>query len=265
MAVGLSTYAFFWEWSDRNPTPITLEAMLRRTAALGATVFQICDYPPVESMTADQLSGIRRLADDLGLTLEVGTRGVRPEHLLRYLDIAEALQARLLRSMLQRGPETPSLQESIETLTALVPELERRDVTLGLETYEQVPTSDLRAVIEAVGSPRVGVCLDPGNTVAALESPRDVVRTCADVVVNLHVKDFRFSQRDGWVGFTFAGAPLGEGLLNYAAMVDLLRPDERGINQIIEHWVPWQGDAATTVALEREWTEHNLTYLGVTK
>ena len=45
-----------------------------------------------------------------------------------------------------------------------------------------------------------------------------MVRTCADVVVNLHVKDFRFSRRDGWVGFTFAGAPLGCAILLLAAI-----------------------------------------------
>lgn len=265
MAIGLSTYAFFWEWSDRNPRPITLEGMLAKTAALGAAVFQICDYPPVESLDADGLAAIRRLADDLGLILEVGTRGVRHEHLLRYLDITEALGSLLLRSMVQRGPEAPSAQESIDSLRMLVPELERRDVVLGLETYEQVPTSELLAIIDAVASPRVGICLDPGNTVAALELPMDVVRSCAGRVVNLHVKDFGFSRRDGWVGFTFAGAPLGEGLLDYPGMVEIVRPQERGINQIIEHWVPWQGDISSTVELERAWTQHNLTYLGVSK
>ena len=60
---------------------------------------------------------------------------------------------------------------------------------------------------------------------------------------NLHVKDFAFTRQDGWVGFTYAGAPLGEGLLDYDHMRRAVRPDERGINQIIEHWLPWQGDA----------------------
>jgi len=40
-----------------------------------------------------------------------------------------------------------------------------------------------------------------------------------------------------------------------------VRPDERGINQIIEHWLVWQGDSATTCALEDEWTLHNLDVL----
>lgn len=261
MAVGLSTYALFWEWSSLNPEPIDLAGMLARTHELGSTVFQICDYPLIEDLDAAQLAGVRATADDLGITLELGTRGVRTGHLLRYLDIADALGARVLRSMVQKGPDAPGIEESIDLVARLVPELERRGITLALETYEQVSTADLLRVVTGAESERVGVCLDPGNTVAALELPMDVVRSCAPYVRNLHVKDFAFSRRDGWVGFTFAGAPLGEGLLDYDAMVELVRPDERGINQIIEHWLPWQGDLATTLQLEQQWTEHNLNYL----
>ncbi|MGW0984541.1 hypothetical protein ACWD33_27425, partial [Streptomyces xiamenensis] len=36
--------------------------------------------------------------EDLGLTLELGTRGVRTEHLARYLEIAEALGVNPVRT-----------------------------------------------------------------------------------------------------------------------------------------------------------------------
>ena len=38
-------------------------------------------------------------------------------------------------------------------------------------------------------------------------------------------------------------------------------PHERGINQIVEHWLVWQGDSETTCRLEDDWTLHNLAYL----
>ena len=38
-------------------------------------------------------------------------------------------------------------------------------------------------------------------------------------------------------------------------------PDARGISRIVEHWLPWQGDSATTTALEQRWTEHTLSHL----
>lgn len=261
MTIGLSTYALFWEWSALNPDPLSLRGMLERTRELGSDLFQICDYAPIEELAVGELAEIRAIADDLGIALELGTRGVHPDHLTRYLQIADALGATLLRSMVQRGPDKPDLATSARLVASMVPELEQRGVTLALETYEQVSTTDLLTVVAAADSDKVGICLDPGNTVAALERPMDVVRACAPYVRNLHVKDFAFSRRDGWVGFTFAGAPLGEGLLDYDAMVALVRPDERGINQIIEHWLPWQDDIATTLELEQQWTQHNLNYL----
>jgi hypothetical protein len=72
---------------------------------------------------------------------------------------------------------------------------------------------------------------------------------------HLHVKDFAFTRKDGWMRFTFADCRLGEGLLDYDGMIRTVRPDERGINQIIEHWLPWQGDSATTITLEDQRTD----------
>lgn len=259
--IGLSTYAYFWRWSTRNPEPMGLEQMLEDTRSLGADLYQICDYPPLDGMSLDELDQIRRLTLDLGLSLELGTRGVRPDHLLRYLDIAERLGARLVRSMVQTSPGEPSLAEVPELLAQVLPEFERRGVTLALETYEQVPTASLVEVVASVGHPSLGIVLDPGNCVAALELPRDVIARTAPYVKNLHVKDFAFSRRDGWVGFTYAGTPLGEGLLDYDDMVEQIRPEERGINQVIEHWLPWTNDLSETIRLEQQWTQHNLDYL----
>ncbi len=44
-------------------------------------------------------------------------------------------------------------------------------------------------------------------------------------------------------------------------MVAAVAPEERRINQIIEHWLPWQGDPTTTRDTDEQWTLHNLSYL----
>ncbi len=259
--IGLSTYAYFWQWSARNPQPLGLEDMLEDTRLVGGDLFQICDYPPLEAMSTEDLAVVRRRATDLDLTLEIGTRGMQPEHLLRFLDIAEHLGSGLLRSMISRKPGNPSLAELPGLLAAILPEFERRGVTLALETYEQVSTASLVELVETVNHPSLGIVLDPGNCVAALESPEEVIARTAPYVRNLHIKDFAFSRKDGWVGFTYAGTPLGEGLLDYDYMIEQVRPAERDINQVIEHWLPWTNDAAETIRLERQWTQHNLDYL----
>ncbi|MFE6469399.1 sugar phosphate isomerase/epimerase [Streptomyces sp. CRB46] len=259
MAYGISTYAYFWRVSDRAPEPMTLPAMLRDTAALGGEVFQICDYAPIESYDAARLADVRATADDLGLTLELGTRGIRPEHLLKYLDTARELGVTLVRSMLNTADHRPDTAEAVALLKEAVPRYADAGVTLGLETYEQVATDDLVDVVRAVDDPHLGIVLDPGNSVARLERPVDVVTATAPYVVNIHVKDFAFTRRDGWVGFTYAGCPLGEGLLDHDGMVAAVRPAERGINQIVEHWLPWQDEGYdATARLEHQWTQHSI-------
>ncbi|WP_420370421.1 sugar phosphate isomerase/epimerase family protein [Curtobacterium sp. L1-20] len=272
--LGLSTYAYSWRMSDRVPSPMSLDDALRDAASHdGVDLFQICDHAPLDTATDERLAAIRTLAADLGLTLEVGTRGTRPEHLARYLHVAQQLGARLVRSMWTSGDDQPDAAETERRLRQALPDYERASVTLALETYEVVATADLVAVVERIASPALGVCLDPANTVARLEHPTDVVAMAAPLVVNWHVKDSAFTRSAGWVGFQYTGVRTGTGLLDYDAVRAAIDPDTRGVNRVIEFWLPWQDDhggaeprpgetpAETTTRTEAEWTEHTIEYI----
>ncbi|MEQ9970079.1 TIM barrel protein [Pectobacterium carotovorum] len=261
MAIGLSTYAFFWRASSRVPKPLGLQAMLEQTAESGAGVFQICDYAAVETLSPAELEKLRQHAADLGIQLELGTRGLDAAHLTRYLTMARALDVRFIRTMFNTATHKPTQDEALTLLRQVLPEFERHDIQLGLETYEQVKTRDVLAVVDAIDSPALGICLDPGNCVAALEYPREVIELTAPRVLNLHIKDFAFARQEGWVGFTYSGCLLGTGLLDYDVLHQLVRPNERNINQIVEHWLPWQANAEETCHLEDAWTRHSLNYL----
>ncbi|NKX49675.1 TIM barrel protein [Arthrobacter deserti] len=259
--IGLSTYAFFWQLSDRVPDPLDLHQVLERTAALDVAVFQICDYAPLEAMTDRELRAVRATAGSLGIGLELGTRGIRPEHLGRFLHIAGILGSPLVRTMSKLPGHSPTVAEAGQLLGGVLPDFGAAGVKIAVETYEQVPTADVLEVIRRVGSAHLRVCSDPANTVAALEMPREVIDAVAPYVLNMHIKDFAFRRKEGWVGFTYSGAPLGEGLLDYDYMVRKLQPGERNINQIIEHWLPWQDSGEETVRLENQWTRQSLDFL----
>ena len=249
MSIGLGSYAFFWrkeQWGIAD--------MLRATAERGVRLFQICDDERVAELGDAGLRELRALADDLDIALELGTRGVDPEHLGRYLDLARALDAPLVRSMVPRDVGAAGAEPLLRTM---LPSYADAGVTLALETYEQLPTRDLVGLVETIGSPALGICLDPANCVAALESPHDVIGMCAPYVRDIHVKDAAFSRRDGWVGFTYSGARAGTGQIDLPAVL-ALAPDAA---RIVEHWLPWQGDAETTASLEEDWTTAALDYL----
>jgi 3-oxoisoapionate decarboxylase len=260
MAIGLSTYAFFWQFSETAERPLTLMDMVKKTHELGLSVFQICDYEPMQAMSDAELARLRDIAESLGVQLELGTRGVQKSHVVNYLDIASALGATFLRTMLHAPDHKPSVQEAVALLSEVIPVCADRGITIGLETYEQVSTDDLIRVVEGVGNPLLGVCLDPANSVARLELPTDVINRTAPFVVNVHVKDFTFTRQAGWVGFMLIGCPLGEGLLDYDGMIEVVQP-EANVNQVIEHWLPWQGNSKETCQLEEKWTQHNVDIL----
>ena len=281
MKIGIGTYSLFWELPERNPEPLSIAGMIDRASQLGCEVFQICDDPRIEELDGPGLRELRERAELLGLELELGTRTIGREHLARYLDIAAALGASTLRSMIQAQEVASGAEAAVTELRATLPRLESAGVTLALETYEQVSTAALLEVITQLDSPLVGVCLDPANCVSALEHPKQVVESCASRTVNLHVKDFAFTRREGWVGFTYSGAPLGEGLLDLDHELSAIygagtpgagkrsastggaaaRHERRSPSAIVEHWLPWQGDLQTTVSTERAWTDRTLATL----
>lgn len=259
--IGLGTYAFFWQHSDRLERPLTLIGAFEATRELGVDLFQICDYTPLETMSKRELRDAASVAADLGLQIQLGTKGINPHRLRRFLDLADAFEARLVRSMLNGSSSTPGLDEAAGWLGQALPEYEVAGVTLALETYEQVATEDLVGLVERVGSERLGICLDPANVVARLEHPRTCVELAVPYVRNVHVKDFAFARQEGWVGFTYSGAPMGTGLHDYAHLLRTVDPRGRGVDEIVEHWLPWQGDPETTVRIEREWTRITLEHL----
>ena len=259
--IGLGTFAYLWQQSARAPAPLSLVGAVEDTRDQGVELFQICDYAPLERMTDAELRDAARAARDLGLTIELGTKGISPEHLSRFLALAEVFDARLVRSMVYSPDSRPTLAEAETWLRSSIRSFESAGVTLALETYEQLATTDLAALIERIGSPNVGICLDPANVVARLELPSACIQFAAPVVANVHVKDFAFARQDGWVGFTYTGTAMGTGLHDYPALLSAGRPRERGINEIVEHWLPWQGDPETTIRTERDWTRTTLEYL----
>lgn len=259
--IGLGTYAYFWQHSDRVDEPLSLVDAFRDTRAQGVGLFQICDYAPLLEMSAAEIAETAAAAHDLDLAIELGTKGIDPGHLENFLRLADAYDAHLVRSMLFAPSSRFSLDEAERMLRAVLPSYEAAGVTIALETYEQVATDDLVGLVERIGSDHLGICLDPANVVARLEVPRETVERCAPVTKNIHVKDFAFARQEGWVGFVYSGAAMGTGLHDYTHLVRTVRPGERGINEIVEHWLPWQGDSDTTVRTEREWTRIALEYL----
>jgi sugar phosphate isomerase/epimerase len=259
MKIGLSSYT--WPWAVGRAghvpdNPLDVRGMLEKTKGYGIDVLQIADNPALHLLPGEELESIARTAGEYGITLEVGTRGIEPSHLMRYLGIAKTLGSALVRSITRAiGADALSM------IREVLPEYREAGVSIALENHDEHGTGELAAFLERIGSPFVGVCLDTVNSFAALETPDRVVDNLAPYTLNLHVKDFEVVRFGSELGFSIVGRPAGGGRLDVAWLLGRLKDEGRDPNAILELWTPYTNNLAETIALEEEWAARSLEYL----
>ena len=157
---------------------------------------------------------------------------------------------------------TPAAEEAVAIFTEVLPEFEAAGVKIARGNLRAGPhVPDPGGHPQRRTAPTWASAATPPTPWRPWSCPREVIDAVAPYVLNMHIKDFAFSRKEGWVGFTYSGAPLGEGLLDYDYMAGKLQPKERNINQIVEHWLPWQDSEDETIRLENQWTQQSLDFL----
>jgi sugar phosphate isomerase/epimerase len=207
------------------------------------------------------LDRLAQRAVDLGMAIEVGTRGIAPDHLRTYLELAVCFRSPIVRVVVDTADCHPSEAEVVATLRALMSAFERAGVCLAVENHDRFKAQALARIIDQVDSPNVGVCLDTVNSFGALEGPEQVVRELGPWVVNLHVKDFAVHRLGHMMGFAIEGRPAGQGRLDVPWLLRTLRDLGRDPNAILELWTPPEDDLAATIAKEGRWAAESVAYL----
>lgn len=264
MHVGIGSYTFPWAIGigERCPAhPLTAVQLLERAAAMSVGVVQICDNLPLEQMSLSELTEIRTVANRLNLTLEIGTRGIAPEHLREFLRLAQFCASPIVRVVVDTLTYHPSPDEVIAGIQAVLPEYHTAGVTLAIENHDRFTAGTLAAMMRQLDSPFAGICLDTVNSFGALEGPEVVVTTLAPWVVSLHVKDYIIARAGHQLGFTITGCPAGTGRLNLPWVLAQLHAVERTPNAILEQWTPPEYDLMETIAKEERWAWESVHYL----
>jgi len=254
--IGVSSYAYRWavRWGRMD-----VFELLAHSHKVGAEVVQICDNLPLDSLPAAKLAELDLRAAELGLTLEVGIRGSRPEHLRRNLDLTQKLGARLLRVVLTDAGWQPSFEEFVAIFRALVPSLRAAGMTLAIENHFHLRPTELARLVKAVSDQSVGVCLDPLNSITKLVGPAKTIEEIAPLAVSVHAKDAIIKRLN--TGFYIAGCPLGEGLVDLPEMLTAVRAAGRSPNVLVECWMDRLDDEAATLAQEETWVRQGIAYL----
>lgn len=259
MKIGIGSYAFRWSVGTREfvpPVRLTPITLLEKSAACGAAVVQICENVPLDALAETELSRIRRKAADLGLVLELGVKGSDLAYLQRNLQVCHQLGSTLMRVVFD---EPEPLESLIQTVRTLLPRLQALDIRLAIENHFCFTPAQLVEIVEAVGDPRIGICLDPLNSISRLIGPQEIIATLAPYALSVHVKDARTVRRG--TGFWVCGCPLGEGLVDVRRLIAACREHGRSAHLLVEGWMDQGETPQATVEQEEQWIRQGIKYL----
>lgn len=119
-----------------------------------------------------------------------------------------------------------------QSLRLAEPVAAREQIRVAIENHKDWRIDQMLDMLKRLGSEYVGVCVDTNNSFALLEDPMDVVEAYAPVAFSVHLKDMAVAEYED--GFLLADVPLGQGVLDLAKMVEVLRKANPKINFSLE-------------------------------
>lgn len=253
MKIGLSTWSFPWALQYGEP----LVSVAERAVQMGAEVFQIADNCDFYRKSAAAQREILQIFADGGVCVEFGVAQLTEEAILPVLQLCEGCGAHFVRTLPHRQGQRMEFADAVRTLSALEPHLRARKIVLGIENHDFYPCAWLKGLVEEIGSPYVGICLDAVNNLGQGESFREVFAALADHTVNFHCKDYVIRRRESKLGFIVSGCACGEGMLDFSLAATKLGD----LSWVVELWTDEQATAEETVLTERQRAAASVAFL----
>ncbi len=260
MEFGIGSYTYGWAVEAGAGIPGGLDETLlfHRARAFGVSCLQIGDNLPLHEFSQERLEAFRALLATATMRFELGARGLTASRLKTYLDLAVFFSSPLLRFVIDDQGYEPSLRSVAEILKAALPEIAAANVHVAIENHDRFKAQDLAAMIREVDNDRVGICLDCANSLGANEGLDWVAPILAPYTLNLHLKDFTITRLPHKMGFTVAGVPAGQGMLDIPGLLARLAPFNRCQSAILELWTSPEPDLTTTLLKEQKWAQESL-------
>jgi len=264
VVLGISSFTYGWSIgavSNEISKPMSETDLVKMTRMFDLQCLQIGDNLPLHTFSDDRLQSFRSLIQEHKIRLEVGARKLTAENLQRYIELAEFFQAPLLRFIIDGDHYEPDIHIIKSLLKDFLPELQKRNLILGIENHDRLKAKELALLMESVNSHNVGICLDCVNSIGAGEGLEYVTTLLAPFTVNLHIKDFKAERLPHKMGFTITGTEVGNGLCNIAMLMEKLQPYNRCQSAVLEQWVPPAELLSTTIEKEQTWAAQGIQYL----
>jgi sugar phosphate isomerase/epimerase len=235
MKLGLDSFSLRWQGWDAFQ-------ILDYAAHLGLDNVHFSERRHLATLDEAYLSDLKRRADDLGVTIEVGMLsfdkfagafnaelGSGEQQLMEMARAASIVGSPVVRCVLgfqadRLGPVPfdQHVDECIRALRAAGPVARDCGVRFAVENHGGVDllARELKALIETAGTDIAGACLDTGNPSYGGEDPVLSAEVLGPYVISSHVRDSRvWAVEDGamaqWV-------PMGQGHVDMKRIVDIM-------------------------------------------
>jgi len=119
-----------------------------------------------------------------------------------------------------------------QSLQFAEPVVAKHHVRLAIENHKDWRINQMLDLVKSLSSEYLGVCVDTGNSFALLEDPMTVVEAYAPYAFSVHLKDMAVAEYED--GFLLADVPLGQGVLDLARIIEILRKANPGIKFSLE-------------------------------
>jgi sugar phosphate isomerase/epimerase len=264
MRLGLSTYTYTWAIGIPGsfpPRPLSAYDLIDKAFSSGLKLVQFADNLPLESQSERELRDLLIYSDGKGISIEMGGRGLTPEHTLKCLEAAKSLNSPIVRMVIDGAGYEPDLNSVNSVIRELLPEFKSRKIRLAIENHDRLKAREFERIIQAAGSEWVGICLDSVNSMGAGEGFEEVSRILLPYTINLHIKDFTIRRVSHKMGIIIEGSPAGKGMLNIKETLEKLSKLKRCQSAILELWTPPEPELSGTIEKENRWALESIEFL----
>lgn len=212
--------------------------ILNHAAKLKLDAVLFSDFDVYESLADDHLRDLKLRASDLGIALYAGMlsicpssmifdphRGTAEEQLRLCLRIAKLLGSPVARCVLGKVDDRRSpggiaarTAETVAVLRHVRTEALDSGIMIAVENHAgDLTSTELLELIDTAGRDFVGVTLDTGNALWALEEPLAALETLGAVTVCTGIRDSHLWETPE--GVTLQWTAVGAGLVDWAAFL----------------------------------------------
>ena len=246
MRLGLDVFGLrFNDWSA--------DELLDYAHRIGVGVVHFSEVQFFESLDRSYLEQVKRHADELGISVEVGmasicptsmsfspARGTATEQVAEMLHVAALMESPALRCYMgtsaDRRTDVPLEAHRVATVATLR-SVRSLALDLGVKIAIENHAGDMQGhelalLIEEAGPDFVGACIDAGNALWAAESPFVTLDHLAPYVLMCHVRDTALWPHPR--GAAAQWVAMGEGTVGISDWVSVFQQRCPSVNLTLE-------------------------------